>query len=128
MATKTSKTRVRAKSRTKVKVPKKVRAKKPTKTARAKATRTVGPILSAAPTGASGLTMRGERLVVKLSRDSHPEVFAIDKLSKQVTKLIEDFKGKRKMRDVVEFLRETEKSLGIILTNHLEDALRKYLR
>ena len=63
--------------------------------------------------------MRGERLVVKLSRESHPEVFAIDKLTKHVSKLIEEFKGKRKLRDVVEFLRETEKSLGIVLNNHL---------
>ena len=72
--------------------------------------------------------MSGERLVVKLSRQSHPEVFAIDRLCKQITKTLEEFKGNRKMRDVCEFLRETEKSLGIILSNHLEDALRKYLR
>ena len=35
---------------------------------------------------------------------------------------------KRKLRDVIEFLEETEKSLQIILKNHLEDAMRIYFK
>ena len=128
MATKTSKTRSKPRTRAKVKVPTKVRTKSKTKSRSPRKPASSAPILSASTNGTGGLTMRGERLVVKLSRESHPEVFAIDKLNKHVSKLIEEFKGKRKLRDVVEFLRETEKSLGIVLNNHLEDALRKYLR
>jgi hypothetical protein len=86
------------------------------------------PIDLAAADHSTALEMKGERLVVRLARDSHPEVFEIDRLLKQVRKVIDKYNGNRKMRDFREFLEETQKSLEIILSNHLEDALRKYLR
>lgn len=75
----------------------------------------------------SEMEMKGGRLVVRISRESHPEIYDIDRLTKQVQKLIEAHSRKRKTRDLVEFLTETEKSLQIILRNHLEDAMRVYL-
>jgi len=74
------------------------------------------------------LQMNGSRLVVKLSRDKHPQIFDLDRLVKQMQQVMRSYKRKRKMRDVVEFLAETEKSLQIILKNHLEDAMRSYFR
>ena len=94
------------------------------KVIRARASR---PIDVAESEGASCLEMRGGRLTVRISRESHPEVFEIDRLLKQVRKVIDRQTRNRKMRDFREFLEETEKSLQIILSNHLEDALRKYL-
>jgi len=78
--------------------------------------------------GKVGMQMQGERLTVKLSRSAHPEIFDIEKLIKDLAKTRESYKGKRKMRDFCELLAETEKSLEIVLSNHLEDALRKYLK
>ena len=77
--------------------------------------------------GATELQVKGGQLVVRLSRDSHPEVFDLDRLSKEVRKMIKAHGRKRKNADLNEFLVETEKSLQIILRNHLEDAMRKYL-
>ena len=68
------------------------------------------------------------QLVVRLSREDHPEVFDTDKLLKQMQKTRETYGKTRKCRDLVEFLEETEKSLEILLRNHLEDAMRKYLK
>jgi hypothetical protein len=68
------------------------------------------------------------QLVVRLSKDQHPEVFETDRLMKSMRKVIETYGSKRKCRDLVEFLEETEKSLEILLRNHLEDAMRKYLK
>ena len=51
-----------------------------------------------------------------------------DKLLKSMRKIIETYGNRRKCRDLVEFLEETEKSLEILLRNHLEDAMRKYLK
>ena len=76
---------------------------------------------------ATELEMKGGRLVVQISRDEHPEIFAINKLLKQTQKVIAEYQRKKKMRDLVEFLIETEKSLQIVLKNHLEDAMRTYL-
>ena len=66
-------------------------------------------------------------LTIALSRDAHPEVFEIDELLKSLRALRLRHKSKRKMRDFVQFIEETEKSIEIILSNHLEDALRKYI-
>ena len=74
------------------------------------------------------LTMKDGSLVVSLARDSHPEIFEIDDLVKQVQAMIKKHNRKQKMRDLRDFLLETEKSLQIILSNHLEVALRKYLK
>ncbi|MEM8882522.1 MAG: hypothetical protein AAGD14_00465 [Planctomycetota bacterium] len=68
------------------------------------------------------------QLVVKLSKDQHPEVFDTDRLMKSMRKIIETYGRKPKCRDLVEFLEETEKSLEILLRNHLEDAMRMYLK
>ena len=68
------------------------------------------------------------RLVVRLSRDQHPEVFEADKLLKDMKRIRTKYSRKRKCRDLLEFLSETEKSLEIILRNQLEDAMRKYLK
>jgi len=73
------------------------------------------------------LTVHDGKLVVRLSRESHPEVFDLDRLTKQVRKMIDAYYRKRSARDLCEFLQETEKSLQIILKNQLEDAMRKYL-
>ncbi|MHC4973253.1 MAG: hypothetical protein ACYTG3_13075 [Planctomycetota bacterium] len=86
------------------------------------------PIRVAVAERLSALEVKGDRLVVRISRDTHPEIFDIDRLMKAVCKVINTYEKKRKMRDLVEFLSETEKSLEIILSNHLEDALRKYLK
>lgn len=86
------------------------------------------PIRVAVAERLSALEVKGDRLVVRISKDTHPEIFDIDRLMKAVCKVIGTYEKKRKMRDLVEFLSETEKSLEIILSNHLEDALRKYLK
>jgi hypothetical protein len=75
----------------------------------------------------NSIEMQGERLVVRISRQSHPEIFDIDRLVKSLAKTRESYESKRKMRDLCDFLSETEKSLQIILANHLEEALRRYL-
>jgi len=75
----------------------------------------------------STINLKGDSLHVRLSRDSHPEIFDINRFIKQVQKLRDQHNRKRKMRDLCQFLDETEKSLQIILRNHLEDAMRKYL-
>ena len=72
--------------------------------------------------------MKGDRLVVRLSRENHPEIFELDRLIKQIHKVMDFCKRKRNARDVKEFLVETEKGLQIILRNHLEGAMRKYLK
>jgi len=68
------------------------------------------------------------RLVVRLSKQQHPEVFETDKLLKDMQRIRDRYGRKRKCRDLIEFLSETEKSLEIILRNHLEDAMRMYLK
>lgn len=77
---------------------------------------------------ATELQINGGSLVIKLSRDEHPEVFELDHLVKQMQLIIRSYRRKDKMRDVIEFLEETEKSLHIILRNHIEDAMRIYFR
>ncbi|MHC4939135.1 MAG: hypothetical protein ACYTHK_09220 [Planctomycetota bacterium] len=77
---------------------------------------------------AAQFNVRDGQLVVRLSRDKHPEVFDADRLMKQMRKVIDTHGKTRKCRDLVEFLEETEKSLEILLRNHLEDAMRKYLK
>jgi len=77
--------------------------------------------------GENELEVKGGRLVVRLSRESHPEIFDIDRLIKMSRKMLKSYGRKRKTRDLCQFLVETEKSLQIILRNHLEDAMRKYL-
>ena len=76
---------------------------------------------------ATDVEVKGGRLVVQISRDEHPEIFDLNRLLKQTQKVMQAYQRKKKMRDVVEFLAETEKSLQIVLKNHLEDAMRKYL-
>ena len=83
--------------------------------------------LTASKKGAQFQVHDGQ-LVVRLSRDVHPEVFDTDKLLKSMRKIIETYGKRRKCRDLVEFMEETEKSLEILLRNHLEDAMRKYLK
>jgi len=78
--------------------------------------------------GAAQFEVHDGQLVVRLSRDKHPEVFDTDKLMKSMRKVIETYGKNRKCRDLVEFLEETEKSLEILLRNYLEDAMRKYLK
>ena len=68
------------------------------------------------------------RLVVRLSKEQHPEVFETDKLLKDMVKIRTTYSRKRKCRDLIEFLSETEKSLEILLRNHLEEAMRMYLK
>lgn len=68
------------------------------------------------------------QLVVHLSREEHPEVFDTDRLLKAMRRVADVHGDNRKCRDLVEFLQETEKSLEILLRNHLEDAMRKYLK
>ncbi|MFI5403268.1 MAG: hypothetical protein ACHQ1G_10045 [Planctomycetota bacterium] len=85
-----------------------------------------GPI-DLTPSKVNAIEMQGERLVVRISRESHPEIFDIDRLIKVLAKARTQHGEKRKMRDLCEFLSETEKSLQIIMTNHLEEALRRYL-
>ena len=135
--TKKSKTKARAKTKsraksgtkTKRKTKARVKRKKSSRTSTSRRKKTAVPEIDlTADDKAAALEVKGERLLVKLSRDQHPEVFEIDKLLKQVQKVRESNKNKRKLRDLTEFLVETEKSLQIILSNHLEDALRKYLR
>lgn len=118
---KRKKTTARAKKRTKRKktaAQKRITAK----------VRSPKPIRTVVAERLSALEVKGDRLVVRISKDTHPEIFDIDRLMKAVYKVIGTYEKKRKMRDLVEFLSETEKSLEIILSNHLEDALRKYLK
>ncbi len=77
--------------------------------------------------GTGKLEMDGDRLMVRISRDSNPDLYEIDKLSKHVRELIETCGRRPKMRDLVDFLAETDRGLQIILRNHLEAAMRKYL-
>ena len=89
--------------------------------------RVTGAPIDLTPSKVNSIEMQGERLVVRISRESHPEIFDIDRLIRTLAKAREQHADKRKMRDLCEFLSETEKSLQIILTNHLEEALRRYL-
>jgi hypothetical protein len=89
--------------------------------------RVTGAPIDLTPSKVNSIEMQGERLVVRISRESHPEIFDIDRLTRTLAKAREQYEEKRKMRDLCEFLSETEKSLQIILTNHLEEALRRYL-
>ncbi len=73
------------------------------------------------------LEMDGDRLTVRISRDSNPDLYEIDKLSKHMRELMSSCGRKSKMRDLVDFLAETDRGLQIILRNHLEAAMRKYL-
>ncbi len=73
------------------------------------------------------LEIDGDRLMVRISRDSHPDLYEIDRLSKHMQELIKTYGPQRNMRHLVDFLAETDKSLQIILRNHLEAAMRKYL-
>ena len=73
------------------------------------------------------IEMEGDRLVVRISKETHPEIFEIDRLIKQIDHIQKTYGGKAKTADLCEFLIETRKSLTIILTNHLEDALRQCL-
>lgn len=74
------------------------------------------------------LQVKGGKLVVRLSRESHPEVFDLDRLCKQIHKMLDAHGRKKAARDLCSFLAETEKGLQILLRNHLEDAMRKYLQ
>lgn len=89
--------------------------------------RVSGASIDLASAKENSIEMQGERLVVRISRESHPEIFDIDRLIRTLAKAREEYSEKRRMRDLCEFLLETEKSLQIILANHLEEALRKYL-
>jgi len=106
---------------------------KPTKTKRKRkqdkkiTARVSGAPIDLTAAKVNSIEMQGDRLVVRISRTSHPEIFDIDKLIKQLAKVRENYEKRRKMRDLTDFLGETEKSLAIILSNHLEEALRKYL-
>lgn len=71
--------------------------------------------------------IEGDRVTVRISRNSHPELYDIDKLIRAMRALIENYSENRVMRDFVTFLAETEKGLQIILRNHLELAMRQYL-
>ena len=104
--------------------PRKKVAKKKTKTTR----RGVKRVKSVQELCTTELEMNGSRLVVKLSRGEHPEIFDLEHLAKQMRQVTQAYKRKRKMRDVVDFLAETEKSLQILLKNHLQDAMRIYFR
>jgi hypothetical protein len=122
MATTKSKQKVRVKSRATTK-----RGRTKARITRSKST--PPPIdLMTVSDKATALEVKGERLVVKLSRDSHPDVFEIDQFLKQVQQVQATIKNRKNLRDFLQFLSETEKSVQILLTNHLEDALRKYLR
>lgn len=89
--------------------------------------RVTGAPIDLTPSKVNSIEMQGERLVVRISRESHPEIFDIDRLIKVLAKAREGYESKRKMADLCGFLSETEKSLQIILGNHLEEALRRYL-
>lgn len=108
--------------------PRKTRAKKKTKTVRKKRAPVRKSRMPVEGLCTTELQMNGSHLVVKLSRDEHPEIFDLDQLIKQMQQVTRSYRRKRKMRDVVEFLCETEKSLQIILKNHLQDAMRMYFR
>ncbi len=71
--------------------------------------------------------MQGDRLVVRISRTQNPELYDIDRLIRSIRLLIDTHSATRHMRDLTTFLEETERSLQIILRNHLELAMRKYL-
>ncbi len=105
----------------------KTRAKKKKKTVRKKRAerKSLVPVDGQCTTE---LRMNGSHLVIKLSHDEHPEIFDLDRLLKQMQQVTRSYRRKKKMRDVVEFLCETEKSLQIILKNHLQDAMRMYFR
>ena len=79
------------------------------------------------PEKGSELEMKGGKLVIRISRESHPEIYDLDKLIKQIEKMKKTYGRRKKTRDLCQFLSETDKSLQIILRNHLEDAMRKYL-
>ena len=89
--------------------------------------RVTGAPIDLASSKESSIEMQGERLVVRVSRESHPEIFDIDRLIRTLAKSREQYESKKRMRDLCEFLAETEKSLQIVLANHLEEALRRYL-
>jgi hypothetical protein len=127
------------KSKPKARTATKSRAKKkkaPVKRTRAKSTTTRRRVKKPAvpridldqAASKTELEMKGDRLVVRLSRQSHPEIFELDRLTKAVDRVINHCKRKKQTRDVVEFLGETRKGLQILLRNHLEDAMRKYLK
>jgi len=88
---------------------------------------TGAPIDLTHSTKVNSIEMQGDRLVVRISKDSHPEIFDIDRVIKSLVKIRTTYERKRKLSDLCDFLAETEKSLQIILSNHLEDALRRYL-
>jgi hypothetical protein len=89
--------------------------------------RVTGAPIDLASSKESSIEMQGERLVVRISKESHPEIFDIDRLVRTLGQTREHYESKKRMKDLCEFLSETEKSLQIILTNHLEEALRRYL-
>ncbi len=89
--------------------------------------RVTGAPIDLTPSKSNSIEMQGQRLVVRISRESHPEIFDIDRLVRTLTKAREHYESRKKMKDLCDFLSETEKSLQIILTNHLEEALRRYL-
>jgi hypothetical protein len=126
MAT-TKKKRKKTSSRKKKKATSRKRRKSSQKRITAKVSG-LKPIRVAVAERLSALEVKGDRLVVRVSKDTHPEIFDIDRLMKSICKVVDSYESKRKMRDLVEFLSETQKSLEIILSNHLEDALRKYLK
>ncbi len=105
-----------------------VRKKKSQKGARIVRTRKPQPLDVALGEDDDELQVKGGKLVVRLSRESHPEIFDLDRLCKQIRKMIDAHGRKRKTRDLCSFLAETEKGLQILLRNHLEDAMRKYLQ
>ncbi|MBW2292043.1 MAG: hypothetical protein JRG94_06990 [Deltaproteobacteria bacterium] len=107
-----------------------VRKKKKPASARKKVTRKKKVLVSvnAIDVIANSMEMKGDKLVVPISRDTHPEIFELDQLSKQIRKMIKSYTRRKRTRNMVNFLAETEKSLQIILKNHLEDAMLDYLK
>jgi len=107
------------------------------KRAKTKAARDSSKRITARVTGApidlthsakvNSIEMQGDRLVVRISRDSHPEIFDIDRVIKSLAKVRNSYSQKRKLADLCDFLAETEKSLQIILSTPLAAALRRYL-
>ena len=103
-------------------------ARKKTRKKKTTSARSSRAKVTAAKNGAAQFEVHDGRLVVRLSRSKHPEVFDTDKLMKSMHKIIDTYGSNTRCRDLVQFLEETEKSLEILLRNYLEDAMRKYLK
>ncbi|MGH7162882.1 MAG: hypothetical protein ACREID_05310 [Planctomycetota bacterium] len=71
--------------------------------------------------------VQGDRLVIRISREHNPELYDIDRLSRLMKSMMQTYARRQQMRDFVDFLAETDRSLQIILRNHLDVAMRKYI-